>query len=66
MAFKENIKLVLNLYKKEHVNSDQAYELISDMVTKSMEYEVGGISLSNYWKNTTTTDESFSTDQEQG
>ena len=64
MAFKENIKLVLDLYKKDNVTADQAYELISDMVTKSLEYEVGGISLSNYWKNTNTTHESFSSGQE--
>lgn len=65
MAFKENIKLVLDLYKKEQVTSDQAYELISDMVTKSLEYEVGGMSLNNYWKNITTTNESFPPQQEQ-
>ena len=66
MALKDNLKLVLDLYKKDHVNIDQAVELLSDIVSKSMEYEIGGISLSNYWKNTTTTNESFSPQQEQG
>lgn len=65
MALKDNMKLILDLYKKEHVNIDQAVELLSDIVSKSMEYEIGGISLSNYWKNTTTTNESLPSQQEQ-
>lgn len=65
MALKDNMKLILDLYKKEHVNIDQAVELLSDIVSKSMEYEIGGISLSNYWKNTTTTNEPLPSQQEQ-